>query len=106
MIHSKVILGWRIDYNAARAFIAHYGAGTLDALDPMTLPLQPPLTITYCCPDERQIEVYLTLDVEGLQLDELFELCKPIDWYIAQEMAVQLGADDRPAELFSRPHCQ
>ena len=119
---SKLILGWEVNRDKVLELLAKHEVGSCGGAEHQcfcgddcwpnraALPLQIELTFVQCSPyfDCRQddLRVFLTLDCDGdgTSLAELQRLINAVDWDAARKIAVELGAADAPATVFSAAH--
>ena len=118
---SALIVGWSVDREAVVEFLQKYNIGSCGDDDEQcfcgpkycwknraALPLQAELTFVTCsphfdCPPWEQ-GCYLTLanvDNAATELAAFKALMDAVDWEAAREIAVRLGAEDKPARIWS-----
>ena len=117
---SKLIVGWSVDRKSVTKFLKQYNVGSCDEKqcfcgpkycwkNRSALPMQPELTFVvaspyFDCPRFDQ-HCYLTLNVSATtKLDQFIGMVQQVDWDAARKLAVQLGADDEPAGIWSVAH--
>jgi len=110
---SKLIIGWRVDRDAAHAHAAarracrcgHDTCSFGACWDPERLELPRHFVFKSCMPffdcDAEYIEIYLSLNYTAVALNDLQEISQQVDWDAGRRLAVSLGADDHAACVFS-----
>lgn len=117
---SHTVFGWQVEGGLTEDFLRQHKVGTCSASydwqcfcgpescwkNRNALPLQNELTFVCYSPyfecDDDHKKIYLTLDLgETTYLPDLKQLIDAVDWDVAEEIAVRLGAKAGPAQLFS-----
>lgn len=118
--NSEIVFGWQVERGLTDDFLRKHNIGTCSGSydrhcfcgpefcwkNRNALPLQNELTFVcyahyFGCDDDQKV-VYLTLDLrKPTELPDLKQLIDAVDWNVAEQVAVRLGAKPGPAQLFS-----
>ena len=115
-----LVIGWEIDARRTLDYLSEYHALNCQECDHnisncflcnnwlKESPLPQDFTILFCSPYQgaapEHKTAYLTLDRREISIPELLSLFDQLDWHRARHLAVQLGAQDGPAEILADKH--